>query len=275
MESNVKAEHVQLDKKIYVRGGLKDVCQSLWYFKNNPEKEYLVHTHNPDVKQLFNFYNCKNVHYYFYQDEESHDATVEQMVKDHASENQENITDVSKSFYTSFQFGFTQEELASSLIDSFEEEKPIIGIHPFISDFSKKMYQSFDIPDISMPSEVVDNITSYDFNFLIFGQKSELSEINTNKPNIRLACGEDLLTTINLVKYCKKFIGTFSSFKTVSSSQKIPTFCIMPLRPISRGMESVFVDQYVQEKIMKPYRLEDYSSEKEILKSELEEFILK
>lgn len=275
MESNEKADPAQSDNKIYVRGGLKDIAQSLWYLQNNPGKEYLVHTHNPDIEQFFNFYNCKNVHYYFYEDEESHDETVEEMIRDHATENQENITDILKSYYCAYQFGFAQEELASCLIESFEEKKPIVGIHPFISGFSHKMYESFEIPDITIPYNVIKEIVSGDFNYLIFGRKNELSKINIKKDNVRMVCYDDLLTTTNLVKYCDKFIGTFSSFKTIAASQNIPTFCIMPLRPISRGMENVFVDQYVKDGIMTVYKVEDYKAEKKLLNIELENFISK
>ena len=273
MESNAKAEPAQSDNKIYVRGGIKDVCQSLWYFQNNPGKEYLVHTHNPDIKQFFDFYSCKNVHYYFYEDEESHDKTVEEMIRDHATENQENITDVLKSFYCAYNFGFLQEELSTSLIESFKEKKPIVGIHPFVSKFSSKMYKSFGIPDITIPHDVLQEIISDDFNYLIFGREDELSKIDIKKQNVKMACYDDLLTTINLVKYCDKFIGTFSSFKTIAASQNISTFCIMPLQPISRGMEATFVDQYVKDGVMKVYKVENYDLEKDNFMLELNEFL--
>lgn len=261
------------EEKIYVRGGLKDIAQSLWYIQNNPSKEYLVHTHNPDVEQLFNFYNCKNTHYYFYEDEKSHDETVEEMIRDHASENQENISDISKSFYSAFQFGFAQEEIASSIVDSFPENKPVVGIHPFVSQFSSKIYKSFGIPDITMPHDLLEEIISEDFNYLIFGNKEELKKVNIDKDNVTLAYNEDLLTVINLVKFCDKFIGTFSSFKTISSSQQIKTFCIMPLRAVHKGLESYFIDQYVSDGVMRVYRIEDYELEKEALKAQIDEFL--
>lgn len=276
MESNVKAELVPLDNmKTYVRGGIGDMLQSLWYIQNNKDDEYIVHTHYKNAEQIFDYLGATNVKYYYFSDFQSHNDAVDEIVKDFGQEVQQQTKDIPRAFYSGFQFSFADEEFALSAFESFEKEQYTVGLHPFRSGFANSVYKDHNLPCSILPIEITKEIFEDDKNYLVFGSREELSSYGLEESgNIKFVSFQSILTSLNTVKYCKKFIGLDSCFKSMSSMQKIPTLCV--IGDFSDEIrDKMFINKYVEDGIMDILKSKDLLKEKEDCISIIKNFIEK
>ena len=146
---------------------------------------------------------------------------------------------------------------------SFPSAKKIIGIHPFRSDFATSVYNAHHLPAKKLPSGIVNAIISDDYNYLIFGSEKDFSNYDVAKrDNVKLVSCENILHSLCAVKYCSLLIGLDSCFKSMSSMQRINTACIIgdfndPTR------DSYFIDKYVADGVMKVFKTNNESADKE------------
>ena len=80
--------------------------------------------------------------------------------------------------------------------------------------------------------------------------------------NVKFVSFDNILHSLNTVKYCDLLIGVDSCFKTMSSMQRISTVCLIgnfsdPTR------DTLFINQYEKDGVMKVYRLNDFENEKD------------
>lgn len=255
--------------KYYIRGGVGDILQSLWFIKTYPEKEFIVHTHYKGAKEIFSHFGAKNAHFYEFDDLESHNTQVDFIKEDHAKESQKDITDVPRAFYSEFDLGFEADETARKLIESFEVKKDIIGIHPFRSGFAQSVYDDFNLPAKELPVEITKSIINENNNYLLFGSRTELLQYGIpESENVKFVSFNNIIHSLATVKYCKTLIGLDSCFKSMSSMQRINTICIIgnfndPTR------DSMFINQYQKDGVMKVYKANNIEKEKK----EILEFI--
>lgn len=255
--------------KYYIRGGVGDILQSLWFIKTYPEKEFIVHTHYKAAKEIFSHFGAKNAHFYEFDDLESHNTQVDFIKEDHAKESQKDITDVPRAFYSEFHLGFEADEAARKLIESFEVKKDIIGIHPFRSGFAQSVYDDFNLPAKELPVEITKSIINENNNYLLFGSRGELLQYGIpESKNVKFVSFNNIIHSLATVKYCKTLIGLDSCFKSMSSMQRINTICIIgnfndPTR------DSMFINQYQKDGVMKVYKANNIEKEQK----EISEFI--
>lgn len=249
--------------KYYLRGGIGDLLQSLWFIKNNPNEQYLVHAHYKNIKEIFDHYGVQNSHFYLFNDAESHNIEVDQIKEDHAKNDQSEIKETPRAFYSDLDFGIEANEEAQQLINSFPEKKKIIGIHPFRSQFAVSIYNNFNLPAKIIPSEITETIIQGQENYIIFGSKKELEDYGVKETsNVKFVCFDNILSSLSCVKYCSSLIGLDSGFKTASSMQRINTICIIgdfedPTR------DAFFINQYFKDGIMKVFKTKNLETDKE------------
>ncbi len=271
-------ELVQLDnmKKVYIRGGIGDFLQSFAAIQHNQDDEYLVHTHFKGAKQIFDFLGAKNAKFYFFDDFDSHNNQVEAIMKENCSDgDQSEVEEAKRMFYANFQFSFESEEVSLAAYEDFKKEQPTIGIHPFRSEFAMSVYDDHKLPAKTMPSDLVRKIIKPEYNYFIFGRSEDFKNYDLNQSdNVTFISYENILTSLNTVKYCKKFIGIDSCFKTMSSMQKIPTFCI-----IGDFQDSVrdafFINEYVRQGDMKAFKLSDWKKDEPQLLAQINGYVYK
>lgn len=271
-------ERVLLDdmKKVYIRGGIGDFLQSFGIIQQNPHDEYLVHTHFKDAKRIFDFLGAKNAKFYFFDDFDSHNNQVEIIMKENCPDgDQSKVTEAKRLFYGNFQFSFESEEMSLAAYETFEKEQTVIGIHPFRSEFAMSVYDDHKLPAKTMPSNLVKKIIKPEYNYFIFGKKEDFENYDLNESdNVKFISFKNILTSLNTIKYCNKFIGIDSCFKTMSSMQKIPTFCI-----IGDFQDSIrdafFINEYVRQGDMKAFKLSDWKKDEPQLLAQINEYVYK
>lgn len=249
--------------KFYLRGGVGDFLQTLWFVSNNLESSYIIHTHFKKAKDFFSSFGVNNIDIYTFDTIEEHDSQVDLIIQNHGENSTTNIKEVPRAFYSTVEFEEAHENDAKSLIDSFASVKPIIGIHPFGSSFAAKVHEDFNLPTKFIPANLCENVINENYNYLIFGAKPELESYGLKEsPNVKFVCFENILTSLACVKHCSKFIGVDSCFKTLSTNLKIPTFIVLGDFE-DRIRDAMFINQYEKDGILKVYRLKNFETEKE------------
>ena len=186
------------------------------------------------------------------------------MKASHASEDQKNISDTPRSFYSDLDFGEEANLIAENFIKTFPTAKEIIGIHPFRSQFASSVYNHFDLPAKQIPVDVVQKIIdNNDRNYLIFGSAKDFSNYDLKESeNVKFVSFENILHSLSTVKYCKTLIGLDSCFKSMSSMQRINTICIIGQFK-DEPRDTMFINQYENDGVMKVYRLNNFEIEKD------------
>lgn len=249
--------------KFYVRGGIGDLLQNFWFIKSNPKSEYLVHTHFENAKDIFDHLGVSNCHFYNFNDMDSHNDQVDLIKSNHSDEDQKNISETPRAFYSDLDFGDEANSIAENFVNSFPVKKDIIGIHPFRSQFAYSVYNHFDLPAKEIPVDIVQKIINdNDNNYLIFGSEKDFSAYGLKESsNVKFVCFKNILHSLSTVKYCKALIGLDSCFKSMSSMQRIKTICIIgQFKDETR--DAMFINQYEKDGVMKVYRLKNFELEK-------------
>lgn len=256
--------------KVYLRGGIGDFLQCLPAAMSKPSEEYYIHTHYPKAKEFFEQFGIKNAKIFTFANSKDHDEQIDVILSDCNPRVKTNFAECPRVLYS--QLWFTQEiQDEVNSYTNFGNDNPIIGIHPFGSDFSKNIYSKFNLPIKFIPSDIVNAIVSNDtdkkYNYLVFGSDNDFSGYNLKiSDNVKYARFDNILTSLACVTKCKKFLGTDSCFKTMSSMNSIPTYCLVGDFD-DQTRDVYFIDQYVSDGIMKIFKFKDVENQKdEILK---------
>ena len=248
--------------KFYVRGGLGDFLQCSWFIKNNSTKEFIIHTHFKQAELFFKNIGIENCSFYYFDNIEEHDSQVDKIVENHGENSTKNVRECPRSFYSDIDFSQSSKDEAKAFSQRFDNNNPIIGIHPFGSNFSSDTYSKFDLPPKYIPSDIVNEIIKDDFNYIIFGSESELKDYGVKESKNVAHTNMNVESCLELVKLCYKFIGTDSAFKTMSSMIRIPTICVLgDFNDEIR--DQYFINQYEKDGVMKVYRLKSFEIEKD------------
>ena len=256
--------------KIYIRGGIGDFLQCLPAAISKPSEEYYIHTHYPKAKEFFSDFGLENAKIFTFKNSQEHDEQIDIILSDCNPKVTTNFAECPRILYSQLEFSKDIKDQVDSFVN-FANNNPIIGIHPFGSDFSKNVYSKFNLPIKFIPSDIVNAIVSNDiykkYNYLVFGSDNDFSGYNL-KPsdNVKYARFDNILTSLACVPKCKKFLGTDSCFKTMSSMNEIPTYCLVGDFD-DQTRDVYFIDQYVNDGIMKIFKFKDVANQKdEILK---------
>jgi len=247
--------------KFYVRGGLGDFLQCSWFIKNNSTKEFIVHTHFKQAELFFKNLGVENCHFYYFDNTEDHDSQVDKIVENHGENSTTNIRECPRSFYSDIDFSQAAKDEAKVFSQRFDNSNPIIGIHPFGSNFSSDTYSKFGLPAKYIPSDIVNEVIKDDFNYIIFGSESELENYNVKQSKNVMRTNIDVQSCLELVKLCSSFIGTDSAFKTMSSMNRVPTKCILGDFP-DEIRDQYFINQYEKDGVMKVFRLKSIKDQR-------------
>jgi hypothetical protein len=247
--------------KFYVRGGVGDFLQCSWFIQNNKTKEFIVHTHFKEAESFFKNLNAENVFFYYFDTIEEHDKQIDKILENHGENSTTNIRECPRSYYSNINFSQQFKDEAESFIKKFSNKKPIIGIHPFGSNFSCDTYSRFNLPIKYLSPEIVSEMISENYNYIIFGSKSQLESYGIPQSENILHTDISIESCLELVKLCCKFFGTDSCFKTMSSMSRIPTYCVLgDFEDTIR--DQFFINQYEKDNVMKVFRFKDAYSEK-------------
>ena len=256
--------------KVYLRGGIGDFLQCLPAAISKPSEEYYIHTHYPKAKEFFNEFGLENAKVFTFKNSQEHDEQIDIILSDCNSKVKTNFTECPRVLYSQLEFTQEIQDQVDSHIN-FGNDNPIIGIHPFGSDFSKNVYSKFNLPVKFIPAEIInsiiDNDTNKQYNYLIFGSSKDLENYDLqSSENLRFVCFDNILVSLACVPKCKKFLGTDSCFKTMSSMNEIPTYCLVGDFD-DQTRDAYFIDQYVNDGVMKIFKFNNVETQKdEILK---------
>lgn len=249
--------------KFYIRGGIGDFLQHYSFIKKNLDKQYLVHMHFKNAKQIFDEIGALNCSFYEFEDANSLNQQTNFIINQIIAIDNEKIFETPRSFYSDFNFGHEANIKAEELIKSFKTNKKIIGIHPFRSGFALSVYKNFDLPAKSIPFSIVKEIINENNNYLIFGSKKELVNYELQESdNVKFVCFDNVFHSLSVVKYCDKLIGVDSCFKSMSSMQKIFTICLIgDFSDATR--DNYFIKKYEEDKIMKVFKTKNTIEDKD------------
>lgn len=244
--------------KYYIRGGVGDLLQSLWFIQKFPDHEYIVHVHNDSIKQILDEAGVKKYYFYPFNDLESHNDQVDNIKNDHSlSDSQDNVNETPRAFYSDITFSPEAEEEALKIKNSFKQDKEIVGIHPFRSDFALSVYDYFKLPAKVIPLSITKQIIDENKNYLIFGSAKEINNYGLEESdNIKFVSCNKIQNSLTAVKYCSSLIGLDSGFKTMSSMLRINTICIIgDFKDPTR--DAYFINQYENDNVMSVFRTKD------------------
>jgi hypothetical protein len=261
--------------KYYLRGGVGDFLQCLPYMMANPDKEYLIHTHFRKAKEFIEGFGVLNCKYYYFDNIEEHDSTVDVMLEENGENTTKNISPCPRYFYSKIQFFEKYTSEALNILKGIENKngsKPLIGIHPFGSSFANTTYSSFNLPQKNIPSEILQEVIKPEFNYIIFGTEKELQGLDLPKFDNVFYTNHSIETCLSLVTRCSKFIGSDSCFKTMSSMNMIPTLCLVGSFD-DQIRDFFFINQYQSDSILVPIKVSDYQSQNQEIVEKINEFL--
>jgi hypothetical protein len=256
--------------KIYIRGGIGDFLQCLPALLAKPAEEYYIHTHYSKATEFFAQFGIENIKTFLFKNSQEHDEQIDIILSDCDPKATTNFAECPRILYSQLEFSKDIQDQVDSFVN-FANNNPIIGIHPFGSDFSKNVYSKFNLPIKLIPAEIVSSIINNDankqYNYLIFGSNKDLENYNVqSSENVRYVCFDNILASLACVSKCKKFLGTDSCFKTMSSMNEIPTYCLVGDFD-DQTRDAYFIDQYVNDGVMKIFKFKNIENQKdEILK---------
>lgn len=251
--------------KIYIRGGIGDFLQCIPYATGVADKEFIIHTHYPKAKEFFDHFGIKNTKVFYFQNAQQHDEQVDEIMSLRDPKISTNFKECPRTFYFKLDFNSEDEKRSFDLVNSFSKINPIIGIHPFGSDFSRNIYSKFNLPTKFIPSDLIEKLINENpnNNYLIFGSKKDFSDYGLKESeNIKFVCFDDISTSLTCVKRCDKFLGTDSCFKTMSSSHGIKTYCIVGNFD-DQTRDYYFLNQYVGDEIMKIFKFDNVENQRQ------------
>ena len=261
--------------KVYLRGGIGDFLQCLPAIMTKPTEEYYVHTHYSKAKDFFSQFGLENFKIFTFKNAKDHDEQIDEILSDCDPRVKTNFVECPRVLYSKLVFTDEIQNRADNFLNSFKNARPIIGIHPFGSDFSKDIYSKFNLPIKFIPAELVSKIVASDienkYNYIIFGSKTDFETYGLQESdNLKFVCFDSILTSLACVRGCIKLLGTDSCFKTMSSINNIPTYCLVGNFD-DQTRDAYFIDQYVNDGVMKIFKFDNIENQQQ----EIVDFFIK
>lgn len=242
-----------------IRGGIGDILQSLPFVMKNLDLNYIVITHFPSACKIFTSVGLKNVEYVYFNDLRSL-QNAQLRISKYLELNHSKAENCPRSLYFE-EYPFNSD---TDHLKKFENNKTVIGIHPFGSEFSNNVYTKV-LKKVSknIDASVIESIIDDNFNYFIFGLSHELQDLGLKeKCNMKYIEYDDIVLSLDAVKCCSKMISSDSAFKTMSSMLNIKTHCLIP-NIEDEVRDCNFIDPYIKDKVMNIYKFNDTAKEKE------------
>lgn len=202
-------------------GGIGDIFLSLQ--KAQEEGECIVYSHFPRAKEFVESFGVKVPYFKYFKNIEEMPKIFNEEILGH-----DYFPDI----------GIQRKR---NLL--FKSDKPLIGVHPFGSNFSNEYWKKRGMPIKHISKQNINHLVnkfSDKFNFVIFGSKEELSNYKIhNAHNVNLPI-EDIPSAVS---ECYCVIATDSAIKTFSAAMRIPTYVAV----------GNYKDQLRDEKFLLPY----------------------
>ena len=220
-----------------LHGGIGDFLQHLPFLLKNKKANYILVTHFPKAKSFFETLGIKIRNYHFYKLRKEH-----HVIKDSLKENKNFYPAPRQIFFDSFPFPIKQKNIFQN------KSIPIIGLHMTPSAMTSNPLSK------ELIDQLIKKLLTYPIKIILFGTRKELNLFKfTKSDHVFFASHENIIENLTLVQYCDAMIGADSVFKTMASMAKIPT--ILFYEDVkSHFRDRVFINPYVKEKIIFPYK---------------------
>lgn len=248
----------------YTCGGIGDFLQCTPFMIANKDELFFIHTHFEHAKQYFESFGLQNIVYMHFKNNFERTNQIKKFCF--------SIKDIPRSFYFQVQNNIKIDDIVNSY---FKEKKPIIGIHPFGSDFSNDFYKQIKKPVKYIKRQTVEEITkkNQQFNFLIFGTKKEIHEYGIEETqNLKFICFDSIIESLLAVKTCSLFIGVDSCFKNMACMNKIKTFCLCgDFDDVYRDI--LFFNQYEKDGFLQTHKIKNIEDEENLKIKSINKFL--
>lgn len=138
-------------------------------------------------------------------------------------------------------------------------DMPLIGLHPFGSEYSQKVWGKDGWPAKRISNESIEHILTTletQYQFIVFGSASEIAELGhlqDHKAIFKTTTDTDMYESLSMVTWCDAMIATDSVMKTMSAICKIPTYVFMG-NYVDKYRDNIFIDPYIRNGTMKVWQ---------------------
>lgn len=209
-------------KKHYIAGGIGDFLQYVPFVIKEKDKNFLIHTHFQNAKAFFEYLEVKNCEFLFFSNLNEFESQKQKLSYNY------DLKPSERSFIYNFPLNNTLLESNEEIKNSFKEDKKIIGIHPFGSEFANNVAKKINVSLKKINTETIYDLIDDKFNYLIFGTRQELEDNKFYETeNVKFICFSDVMQSLAAIKICNLVIATDSCFKNMACINGIKTFCIL------------------------------------------------
>jgi len=225
----------------YINGGIGDILVSLQDAKE--AKEIDLYSHFAGAKEMVENAGVKVNKFVYYTNKIPEDTPGEQLP---------------------FRL-FPVFDLPYNVVDILDkydiDDKPIIGVHPFGSNFSRDFWAEKDHPIKNFSNECIEWLIeelSTSYNIFLYGTCSELDQLRQNigsyffNKNVHLFCNE-IWESLASVALCDAVIAADSCIKTMSAILGKPTYVYLG-NYVDHYRDQIFIDPYIREGVMKVWQ---------------------
>lgn len=246
-------------KTFYIGGGIGDFLQSFLFLNNNKNYKFIIHTHFKKAKDFFNYLGVQNIEIVIFSDLQEFSNQRRALFES------ANTQICPRDFFYDFPLNDSMNESNNDLKNSFCKIQPIIGIHPFGSQFANDVAKINGVSTKNIDTSTIYNSINENFNYLLFGTKEELDNAEFyEKENVKFVCFSNIVNSLAAVKLCSLFIGTDSCFKNMSCINGIKTYCILGGYK-DDFRDAFFVNPYTQNRVLEIFHTETNTSNQNIL----------
>lgn len=239
---------IDKEKIILITGGIGDLLQCLPYLLTGGYNglNLIVLSHQESLKNLLSDLKINFKKFYIFENIDDQNKILNKL----SSEFDVKMCPRSKYFDNSEFIKFEKND---------KNSKKIIGVHLGGSRFSINIQNNLNLPSKNLPAKIICDLSMLDYDFMIFGDESELSNYNiTLSSNVRIIQCERLIESFGYLSSCDLFVGSDSAFKTLSVMLKIPTMVWMG-DYCDEFRDDNFINPYVNDGLMDVYRFKDLS----------------
>lgn len=246
-------------KIFYVCGGIGDFLQSFLFLSKNKDCKFIIHTHFKKAKDFFDYLGVENLEIVTFSSLQEFSLQREELFKSI------NIEVCPRDFFYDFPLNDLMNESNNNLKNSFSKSQPIIGFHPFGSQFANNVAKINGVATKNIDASTIYNVIDESFNYLLFGTREELDGAGFHeKENVKFVCFSNIVNSLAAVKLCSLFIGTDSCFKNMSCINGIKTYCILGAYK-DDFRDTFFVNPYTQNRVLDIFHIEVNTSNQNIL----------
>jgi ADP-heptose:LPS heptosyltransferase len=237
---------------LLIKGGIGDFLKNLPFVLKNKKLNYVVATHFNGAISFFSLLNIKISKFYFYKNLDNLTSIKKELLK------YTDLYDCPQNIYLDSVFFKKTKPL-------FFNKKKTIGIHIGGSQFSIEEQKKQGILTKNLTPNFLYYLLSYlekiNLNIILFGSQKEIKRLDLAKyRSFKLANKANIIDNLAKVIECDLFIGSDSSFKTMSSMLKIPTILLLANNK-DNYRDRVFVKPYVKDRIMHVIKFDDLSDQ--------------